>query len=137
MMQKWNPEFIEICNPSIEYLELYALTAGVILWIHRFKNQRVMVFCDNISVVQMINKSTSSCRNCLVLIRLITLECMIRNMCIYAKYVNSADNGRADVLSRGQLDRFHRLSEGLDIEPFPEMVPAVLQPMEKLWVKKL
>ena len=80
MVEKWNPEFIEICNPSIEYLELYALTADVILWNRRFENQRVVVFCDNISVVQMINKSTSSCRNCLVLIRLIMLECMIHNV---------------------------------------------------------
>ena len=39
MFQQWNKEFIEQCKPSIEYLELYALIAGVMTWAHRFRNR--------------------------------------------------------------------------------------------------
>ena len=32
IQQFWGQDFVEKCNPSIEYLELYALVAGVITW---------------------------------------------------------------------------------------------------------
>ena len=49
-------------NPSIEYLELFALTAAVLTWGSKLKNRRITIFCDNLSVVCMINndKVTSS-----------------------------------------------------------------------------
>ena len=41
---QWDSEFIANKNPSIEFLELYALTVGVVNWIHRFANQRIVLF---------------------------------------------------------------------------------------------
>ena len=38
---KWNHQFIQKCEPSIEYLELYAVFVGVLNWIKLFKNRRV------------------------------------------------------------------------------------------------
>ena len=35
---KWNTTFMQLARPSIEYLELYGLTVGVLLWIKRYKN---------------------------------------------------------------------------------------------------
>ena len=61
--------FINEYNPSIAFLELYALTAGVIEWIHRFANKRITLFCDNESVVNMVNKGVSLCDRCMVLLR--------------------------------------------------------------------
>ena len=58
----WDSDFMKTYNPSIEYLELYALVTGILLWIHRYRNKRVVIFCDNISVVYMVNKSTSICK---------------------------------------------------------------------------
>ena len=46
-------------KPSIEYLELYAVTAAVLTWIHQFKNRRIILFCDNQSVVDMINLTST------------------------------------------------------------------------------
>ena len=65
---QWDPDFIEDCDPSIEYLELFAVLVGVKNWLHRFQNRRIVLFCNNQSVVHMINKTTSSCKNCLFLI---------------------------------------------------------------------
>ena len=59
MMYKWNIEFVKLVDPSIEYLELHAVLAAVLAWIHKFKNQRVVLHCDNISVVEMINSNSS------------------------------------------------------------------------------
>ena len=47
MFSQWDEDFIENNDPSIAYLELYALTAGVMQWIHRFRNRRIILFCDN------------------------------------------------------------------------------------------
>ena len=55
---QWEPGFIKACQPSIEYLELYALCAGVFTWQERISNCRVTVFCDNTAVVSMINNLT-------------------------------------------------------------------------------
>ena len=62
MYQLWDPVFISKFNPSIEYLELFAVTAAVLKWIDQFKNRRIILFCDNKSVVDMINFTTTSCK---------------------------------------------------------------------------
>ena len=74
MFQLWNQEFLNTCHPSIEYLELFAVTAAVLTWIHQFRNKRIILFCNNQSVVDTINYTTTSCKNCMVLIRIIVLK---------------------------------------------------------------
>ena len=64
----WEPNFVEVHNPSIEYLELYALCVGIFTWSDHFQNQRIIIFCDNMSVVNMVNQTSSKCKNCMVLI---------------------------------------------------------------------
>ena len=65
---QWDEEFILECQPSIAYLELFALTITVINWMGQYKNQRIVLFCDNKSVVYMVNTNTSNCKRCLKLI---------------------------------------------------------------------
>ena len=59
MRGDWSAEWIKNEDPSIEFLELFALTAGLMSWIHRFQNRRIWLFCDNESVVYMVNKISS------------------------------------------------------------------------------
>ena len=113
----WNTEFIEQCKPSIEYLELFALTAGLLTWGHMIRDCRVTIFCDNSAVVSMVNDLTSSCRNCMVLLRMITLNGLKFNRRVRTKYVRSRDNGLADALSRGQMMRFRKLGPHMDEKP--------------------
>ena len=110
----WNKEFLKKEKPSIEYLELYAVTIGVINWIHRFKNRRISLFCDNISTVWMINNASAKCKNCMVLLRWITLISMKQNVRVFASYVNTKSNGLADALSRLDLKRFRRLGPHME-----------------------
>ena len=134
MFQGWDQE-IESFDPSIEYLELFALSAALLTWLNRFRNQRIFVFCDNISVVQMINNMSSTCKNCMVLIRLVVLEAMKMNVRVYAKHVRTQLNSAADALSRRNFSKFRRVTEHkmMDLEPTP--IPACIWPMRNIWIK--
>ena len=112
---QWNKCFILDKDPSIAYLELYELTIGILLWINRFRNRRIIVNCDNQATVQMINNTTASCRNCMVLIRMIVLECMIQNIQVFAKFVRTNDNSITDNLSRLQMGCFKSLTKTLNM----------------------
>ena len=80
----------------------------------------------------MINNSSSSCRHCMVLIRIIVLESMIQNVRVFAKYVKSKDNGKADALSRLNFDKFFEL--GPDMNELPESIPDQIWPLDKMWL---
>ena len=58
----WNKRFLTDWAPSIEFLELFALCAGVFTWENEpeLNNNRLVLFCDNQAVVAMINNTTSS-----------------------------------------------------------------------------
>ena len=129
---RWNEGFMIKNQPSIEYLELYAVVVGVFNWISRFRNQRIILFCDNISVVYMINRNTSSCPQCLKLIRILVLESMIHNVRVFANYVSSKNNKLADLLSRLRIQQFINLTQGT-YEDYATPVPDKLWPMYKLW----
>ena len=84
---KWEPGFIKRCDPSIEYLELLAVCMGVFCWAENLKNKRFVMFCDNQSIVTMINDTTSSCKNCMYLIRRLVLKCLEFNMRIFCHWI--------------------------------------------------
>ena len=131
---QWSEQFMKKHKPSIEYLELYALTVGVMLWIRNFPNKRIILFTDNKSVRDMINISSSSCKQCMVLIRLIVFESLIRNVRIFARYVSSKDNDKADALSRLDMKRFWKLDKENKMDKYPTELPEELWPMENLWI---
>lgn len=72
---------------SLCYLELFAICVAVQLWTNRIRNRRVVVFCDNHAVVAVINKGSSACKKCMVLIGIITYTSMYYNTRYFAKYV--------------------------------------------------
>ena len=118
--QQWKKGFIEHCRPSIEYLELLALCAGIFTWKKQLQNCRIIVFCDNTAVVSMINNLTSSCPNCMILIRKLILNGLLYNRRVYARYVDTKSNYLTDSLSRLQINRFRKLAPpGTDCHPYP------------------
>ena len=135
MSQDWPKEFLEKCKPSIEYLELYAVTAAVLTWIHSFKNRRIILFCDNRSVVDMINLTTTSCKNCMVLIRILVLKGLTDNIRIFARHVPGVLNGLADSLSRNKFAEFGRLAkqQGRVFKVDPTPISEVIWPIERIW----
>ena len=130
---QWDQSFCEWAQPSIEYLELYAVTVAVLNWLQLFQNKRIVLFCDNEAVVNMINNASSSCRNCMVLIRMIVLESLVLNTRVFARYISSKNNGKADALSRLQFKRFLALA-GNTMNKVETPIPKALTPMKNLWI---
>ena len=132
---QWEPDYITECGPSIEYLELFALTAAILTWGQESNllNNRIIIFCDNEAVVQMVNQVTSSCKNCMYLIRLLVLNGLVANRRVFARHVRSKDNGLSDSLSRLQFKRFRRL--GPHMQQLPDRVSSLLWPASKIWKK--
>ena len=135
MMIPWLSKFIEQVNPSIEYLELYAVTAALLKWRrdHKLNNARVTIFCDNESVLHMINKLGSTCCQCMKLIRLIAMESIIWNRKVKVKHVRSGDNILADSLSRLNLEKFwSNISRPMN-ETGDTLEGLIIWPMDKFW----
>ena len=80
----------------------------------------------------MINNSSSKCKNCMVLIRMITLKSMVNNMRVFAKHVSTKLNGKADALSRLEFKHFWALDPTMN--PTMTLLPKKMWPLEKIWV---
>ena len=111
------------------------MAAAVLAWIHLFRNRRVDLFCDNKSVVDMINITSTSCKNCMVLLRLIVLKGLVENVRIFARHVPGEQNGLADSLSRDKFGEFNKLCKQANkvMDDKPTRVPEALWPINKLW----
>ena len=115
---QWEPNFIKEDKPSIEYLELYALCAGVITWENQLSNCRIIIHCDNMGVVGMVNNLASTCKKCMHLLRLLTpFNGLIHNRRITVKYIKSSDNILSDTLSHLNLNRFRKYGKFMNEKP--------------------
>ena len=82
------------------------MVVGVFIWDVQFKNSRRILSCDNESIVFMVNNTTSNCKHCMKLLRLLTLKMLQFNCCIFVCHVRSEANVLADSLSRLNFNRF-------------------------------
>ena len=132
---QWEPNFIKENKPSIEYLELFALRAAVLTWEKEpaLYNAQIVVFCDNEAVVHMINESTSSCANCMYLLRLLVLNSLVNNRRVFAHHVRSKDNGLSNSLSRLQFHHFRKLGPHINVNPCK--VSELVWPLSNIWRK--
>ena len=130
---KWEDHFIKQKKPSIAFLELFALAAGVLTWKDSITNCQVILFCDNQSVVQMINNMSSKCGNCMTLIRMLVLDGLRNNRRIFARYISTKQNYLADSLSCLQIKKFHALVPS-GTNRYPDLIMEELWPISKLLI---
>ena len=131
---QWEPHYIERCSPSIEYLELFALVAAILTWGGHICNTRIVIFCDNSAVMGMVNNLTSSCKNCMYLIRLLTLNNLVFSRRIFVKHITSENNYLSDALSRLKFQRFQRLAhKGMNAHAMP--ISELVWLASKIWQK--
>ena len=130
---QWESAFIHDNDPSIEYLELFALCIGIFTWGHLLHDLRVVVHCDNQAVMHMVNQGVSSCRNCMYLLRMLTLKNLLWNRRIFVQYISSKNNYLADFLSRIQIRYFLESAPKENLRPEPDRLPTELWPMSRIW----
>lgn len=116
---------------NIQIQELLAFAAAVELFAPMLANRRVVTWCDNQAVVAMINKSSSNCRVCMELIRIITMTSMKYNCRIFSKWLSTKDNSLSDSISRLDFARFRALRPDMDEEPLRP--PKSVWPMKEEW----
>lgn len=118
---------------NIQIVELLAITLGLSLWMERLRNRRVVLFCDNEAVVHMVNKSTSGCKVCMIMLRMITLWSMKYNTRVFCTHLKSEENWRADLLSRGMYnDYVFRMN--FAVNSHRDQLPECLWPLPKAWL---
>lgn len=134
--QRWPAGFIAKSECSIEVAELLGSCMAVTMWAQELSGKRVTIWCDNQAVVHMINKSTSSCRKCMFLLRHLTLLCMTYSCRIFCRYISTEDNYLSDLLSRQKIPRFLELAkqQAEVVDQLQTPLPSNLWPIpDPLW----
>ena len=121
------------CEPSIAYLELFAICAAIYSWTDKLRNLRVLLHCDNQAVVEMVNSMSSKCPQCMKLIRLITLMGLKLNSRFFAQCISTKKNLAADSLSRLQLEKFCRETRDRKMDENPTKICHSIWPVTKVW----
>ena len=131
----WSEELL-VMEPSIEFLELFALCAAILTWESHPKliNTRVIIYCDNQAVVNMVNNTSSSCMAYMQLIRLLIVNGLHFNRGLSVCYIKSGDNILADSLSRQKWKMFWKNAPA-HTKATPDEVPDYLFPVEKFLMK--
>ena len=129
---KWEPGFVEEKKPSIEYAELLALCVGVLTWQHELQNVRIILFTDNKSTQDMVNQFSSSCKNCMRLLRILALNNLKFNRRTFARFIRRKDNFLSDALSRQRIGWFKDKAPYMNDLPSP--LPNEIWPPSKIWI---
>ena len=100
--------------------ELYPIMVAVMIWGSRWSGKRVLVHCDNLPVVDFLNKGYTSCEPAATMLRKITLSAMSNNFEMRCVHIEGVKNTFADLLSR------QRIREFLDMCTYADKVPTVI-----------
>ena len=95
---------------SIAWQELFAFVVACHLWANFFSKKRIQFFCDNESVVSIVNTKRSRIPRVMDLVRHLTLLTLRFNFYIRAEHIKGKRNDIADSLSRFQMNRFRKLA---------------------------
>jgi hypothetical protein len=121
---KWPENWLKY---SIAMLEFYPIVLSLCLWGHRMRNQCVLFFTDNESLVSVINKQTSKDSDLMTFVRTMVLVCLQNNILFKAKHIAGSRNVLADSLSRFQVQKFLQLAPA-HTHRFPMPIPSHLLP---------
>ena len=104
---------------SIAWQELFALVVAFHIWGDEFANKRIVFYCDNASVVNIVNSKRSRIPRVIDLVRHLTLLTLRHNFYPRARHIEGKRNDIPDSLSRFQMDRFCSLAPHADPAPCP------------------
>ena len=106
--------FVILSLFSINWRELCAVALAVATWGSQWQGHRIVMHCDNMCVVECINRGASKSPDMMRLIRNMFYVCAQYGVEVMARYVNTHCNDIADSLSRLQYDRFYRCAPMAD-----------------------
>jgi len=116
---KWPADWALI---GIMAKELVPIFFSCVVWGSKLSRRRVQFKCDNLALVQAINKGSSKDNMVMHLLRCLWFFTAYFDISITATHLPGVLNTSADMLSRNQLCQFHHL------HPDTSFVPAFLPP---------
>lgn len=122
---KWLPhQTLSYKDMSIDWQELYAIVAATYIWGDQWSQKRILFYCDNQTVVTIINAKRSKSPRMMDLVRALTLQTLKCNFYFKAVHIPGHRNDIADSISRFQLTRFRRLAPHAD--QYPQTLPEII-----------
>lgn len=118
----FSQHYAAIRHESINFRELFAITAALSTWGRCLKRKKVLLYCDNLSVVQILNSGVSKNTKMMHLVRTIFFICSCYNFECRATHISSIDNSIADSLSRLEWTKFKQLVPLADTEPVEPVI---------------
>ena len=100
-------------------LELFPIVVALELWGESLRNLKVRFNCDNLGVVQVVNRLSAASPPVVSLLRHLVLRCLHLNVFMYAVHLPGVENTLADALSRFQWDRFRELAPAAEQHGVP------------------
>ena len=126
--ESWPPGFVDTAAPSMTYLEMVPLLVACLIWGPEWRGTRVLVRSDNMGVVGAVARGWSGDPRTMALLRHLLFTAAMTDFTLEVRFVPTKRNGAADALSRGDIDRFHRLCPTARRQPdsLPPGLPAYL-----------
>ena len=94
------------------------------VWASKVCNKQILIYCDNETVVTVINSGTCKNDRIMDVVRSMFFVCAKNNINIFAKHVPGLENEMADALSRLQGDRFAQLLP--TAKKHPSAIPSTI-----------
>ena len=102
---------------SMPFKELYALTRAAATWCQHWRGKQILFHCDCQPIVDAWRKGDSRQPPISELIRTLLFIAATNDFNMNVKHIAGVDNTCADLLSRGQVERFRKFQERHD--PLP------------------
>jgi len=121
----WGSHFLaERRAQNIAFLELFPICVALSIWGHELRSKRIILHCDNMGIVQVVNKQTAKCPRIMSLLRFLVLKCLQCNILFRAEHIPGHKNSISDALSRFQMLKFRTLAPQAEdkMTPFPEQL---------------
>ena len=103
------PEDVLLRFPAIHLLEALTIVVALRLWGHHWRGSRIVVYCDNLSVVTSMNSGRVFDTLLAACLREIWFLAAVNEFEIRACHLSSSENRGADLLSRWHLNPTHRI----------------------------
>ena len=120
---------------NIAHLELMAVIVALRVWRDKFKGKRFCIQCDNMAVVQVINRGVARDKQLQGLLRLFTFEAATGEFEVVAEYLMGSLNRVPDILSRWHLsEEYHKQFEEVKESQWEEiLITSEHWIMEEIW----
>ena len=102
---------------SLTWKELFPIALACRVWGNEWTRRKLLVHCDNASVVSVMASGTARDPFVMHLVRDIFFTAAKGQFIIFVQHIFGVDNGLADSLSRLQEDRFRKLAPSADKQP--------------------